>query len=222
MVTYQGKRFLDCFIIGICSPFLGVLLVGCALYVRILIGRPVFFRQERAGLHGKPFTLLKFRTMTDARDASGTLLQDDVRLTAAGRFLRSTSLDELPEVLNILRGEMSLVGPRPLPVSYVELYSPAQAERLKCLPGLTGLAQVRGRNAIAWEKRFSLDREYVSRMSFFVDIQLLLSTVFAVVSRRGISAEGSATMEAFTGSNEEHSDVLTKPDDSVPARKNES
>jgi sugar transferase EpsL len=177
------------------SPFLSVL----AVLVWIKIGRPVIFRQTRAGQAGRPFTSFKFRTMTDARDEKGGLLPDDERLTSFGRTLRSLSLDELPSLLNVLRGEMSLVGPRPLYVRYLERYSAEQARRLEVLPGITGLAQISGRNALAWEERFRLDVWYVDHWSLWLDLKILLITFWKVIRREAISQPGHATAEEFQG-----------------------
>jgi acyl-CoA dehydrogenase len=167
------------------------LLVVLAILVRVNLGAPIFFRQDRPGLHGKTFTLLKFRTMTSARDENGNLLPDEKRLTRFGQLLRSTSLDELPELLNVLRGEMSLGGPRPLLIEYLDRYSPEQARRHDVLPGITGWAQVNGRNAISWEKRFALDVWYVDHRSLWLDLRILARTVQKVVEREGISEEGT-------------------------------
>jgi sugar transferase EpsL len=176
------------------------LLVCLALLVWILHGSPVFFRQQRPGLYGKPFYMYKFRTMTDERDAAGNLLPDDRRLTGFGKFLRSTSLDELPELINVLRGEMSLVGPRPLLMEYLPLYTPEQARRHEVRPGITGWAQVNGRNAISWEEKFKLDVWYVDNRSLLTDLHILWMTLAKVFKREGISQEGQSTMEKFTGS----------------------
>lgn len=172
------------------------LCVGVA--VRTKLGSPVLFRQERPGLNGVPFTLIKFRTMLPADSANG-LVSDEDRLTKFGAFLRSTSLDELPTLWNVVRGEMSLVGPRPLLVSYLERYSPEQARRHEVRPGLTGLAQVSGRNAITWEQKFSYDVQYVDENNLKMDLQIILRTVIGVIKREGISADGSATMHEFLG-----------------------
>jgi len=169
--------------------------------VRCNLGRPALFRQLRPGLHGKPFKMVKFRTMTDECSADGELLPDDKRLTAFGRTLRATSLDELPELWNVLRGEMSLVGPRPLLMEYLPLYSPEQSRRLDVRPGITGWAQVNGRNAVSWEERFKLDVWYVDHRSFWLDLRILWLTVRKVFLREGISAKGQATMPRFTGNN---------------------
>ena len=170
-----------------------------ALLVRTKLGSPVFFRQTRPGLHGKPFEMVKFRTMTDARDAQGELLPDSERLPPFGRFLRSSSLDELPELWNVLKGEMSLVGPRPLLMEYLPLYTPQQYRRHEVRPGVTGWAQVNGRNAISWEEKFKLDVWYVDNVSFALDLKILWMTVRNVIQRKDISAANHATMEAFKG-----------------------
>ena len=167
--------------------------------VRRKLGSPVLFRQVRPGLHGRPFMMVKFRTMTDARGADGELLPDVQRLTAFGRFLRASSLDELPELWNVLRGEMSLVGPRPLLMEYLPLYSPEQARRHEVRPGITGWAQVNGRNAVSWDERFKLDVWYVDHRSLGLDLRILWLTVRKVLVREGISAQGEATMSKFTG-----------------------
>ena len=179
------------------SPVTG----GVALVVARKLGRPVLFRQTRPGLHGAPFEMVKFRTMTDARDASGALLPDAERLTPFGRFLRSSSLDELPELWNVLRGEMSLVGPRPLLMRYLDRFTPEQARRHDVRPGITGLAQVSGRNAISWDDKFGLDVQYVERCSPRLDAWILWTTVVRVLRRDGISAAGEATMPEFYGHN---------------------
>ena len=171
-----------------------------AVTLRIRLGSPVLFRQMRPGLYGRPFQIMKFRTMNDQRDANGQLLQDEARLSAFGAFLRSTSLDELPELWNVIKGEMSLVGPRPLLMEYLERYTPQQSRRHDVRPGITGLAQVRGRNALTWDEKFALDVEYVTRCSLLLDIKILLSTVWQVVTRQGISQPGHATAEKFVGS----------------------
>lgn len=195
----RAKRAMD-LIVSISALALGApLLLAVALAVRIALGSPVLFRQTRAGLHGKPFALLKFRTMTDARDARGELLPDADRLTPFGRWLRSASLDELPTLWNVVRGDMSLVGPRPLLMDYLPLYSPSQARRLHVRPGITGWAQVNGRNALTWDRKFDLDVWYVDRASLRLDVRILLLTLKKVVSREGISAPGAATMPRFTG-----------------------
>ncbi len=194
------KRLMDLFI---AVPAFIVLLPVYAivtLLVCLLIGFPVLFRQKRPGLEGKPFTMYKFRTMTDARGHDGALLPDAARLTRFGRFLRATSLDELPGLLNVLKGDMSLVGPRPLLMKYLERYSPKQARRHEVRPGITGWAQVNGRNAITWEEKFKLDVWYVDRVSLVLDIKIIWMTIWKILKREGITQEGQATMEEFRGS----------------------
>jgi sugar transferase EpsL len=181
--------------------FAPVMLV-VALLVLLTMGRPVLFRQLRPGLHGKPFVLYKFRTMRDACTPSGEPLPDELRLTQFGKWLRSTSLDELPELFNVLKGEMSLVGPRPLLMEYLPRYSPEQARRHEVRPGITGWAQVNGRNALSWEEKFQLDVWYVDHWNLWLDIKIVLITIWKVLKREGISAEGSATMPVFTGDSE--------------------
>ena len=180
------------------SPVLG----GVALLVRRRLGSPVLFRQVRPGLHGRPFEMVKFRTMTDARDAAGVLLPDADRLPPFGRWLRSTSLDELPELWNVLQGEMSLVGPRPLLMRYLARYTPEQARRHEARPGITGLAQVSGRNALSWEAKFALDVDYVDRRSLRLDAWILWQTVVRVLRRDGVTAGDHATAHEFMGSAE--------------------
>ena len=178
---------------------LSPLLAGIAALARLLLGSPVFVRQLRPGLHGRPFTLLKFRTMTEARDPAGNLLPDEQRLTRLGRFLRRTSLDELPELINVLKGEMSLVGPRPLLTQYLDRYTPEQARRHEVKPGITGWAQINGRNALTWEEKFKLDVWYVDHRSLALDLKILLLTPFSALRGYGVSAEGHATMPEFMG-----------------------
>lgn len=185
-----------------CAPLLAVI----AFLVRITLGSPIFFRQQRPGLHGKPFTLLKFRTMTDARDSDGNLLPDEQRLTPFGQFLRRTSLDELPELFNVLKGDMSLVGPRPLLMQYLDRYTPQQMRRHEVKPGITGWAQVNGRNALSWEQKFALDVWYVDHLSLWLDLKIILLTMWKVLRREGISQEGFATMPEFMGT-ESASDI---------------
>jgi lipopolysaccharide/colanic/teichoic acid biosynthesis glycosyltransferase len=193
------KRVFDIAIssLGLLVLFLPLSIL--AWMIRRRLGSPVFFRQVRPGLHGKPFEMVKFRTMTSECGPDGKLLPDDLRLTAFGRFLRSTSVDELPELWNVLRGAMSLVGPRPLLMEYLPLYTPEQARRHEVRPGLTGWAQVNGRNAISWEDKFKLDLWYVNNRSLWLDIKILWLTVKKVLLRDGISSDGEATMPAFTG-----------------------
>lgn len=195
-----GKRGLDLAISLPLAVVLSPLLVLLALLVRWKLGSPFLFSQERPGRHGRSFRMVKFRSMTDARDDRGNLLPDEVRLTRFGHFLRSSSLDELPELWNVIRGEMSLVGPRPLLTSYLALYTPQQARRHEILPGVTGWAQVNGRNALSWDEKFAYDIEYVDRVSLRLDVRILFLTLWKVVHREGVSAVGHATMPAFQGS----------------------
>jgi sugar O-acyltransferase (sialic acid O-acetyltransferase NeuD family) len=194
-----GKRLFD---LAVAIPVLilfSPVLAITAILVRIYLGSPVLFRQERPGRNGRLFKICKFRTMTDGRDANGNLLYDDLRLTRFGKFLRASSLDELPELWNVIIGQMSLVGPRPLKVRYLPMYSPEQARRHDVTPGITGWAQVNGRNAVGWEERFQLDVWYVDNLSFWLDLRILAMTVAAVFGRKGISAEGHVTMPDFEG-----------------------
>jgi len=192
------KRGIDFVVALVLLVLLAPLLVLLAVLVGTLLGRPVLYTQTRIGRKNRQFRIVKFRTMTDARDSSGELLADVFRMTKFGRFLRSSSLDELPELWNVLRGEMSLVGPRPLLVEYLPLYTPEQARRHDILPGITGLAQVRGRNAISWEERFAYDVCYVDKISVGLDSQIFFQTLLAVIQQQGISAEGHSTMPPFT------------------------
>ncbi|MGN6496916.1 MAG: sugar transferase [Tsuneonella sp.] len=194
------KRLFDVGVVVVALPVLVPTIAVIALLVRMLLGAPVLFRQYRPGLHGKLFRMVKFRTMTDARGPDGELRPDAERLTPFGRFLRSTSLDELPELWNVAKGDMSLVGPRPLMVEYLPLYSPEQARRHDVRPGVTGWAQINGRNALSWDDKFALDVWYVDHRSFWLDLKILLQTVLKVFDRSGISAPGEATMGRFTGS----------------------
>ena len=177
------------------------LYVIVAILVRVKLGSPVLFTQDRPGKDEKIFKLYKFRTMTDARDENGNLLPDDVRLTKFGKFLRSTSLDELPEAFNILKGDMSVIGPRPLLVKYLPLYNEEQRKRHNVRPGLSGLAQVNGRNTVTWEQKFAYDVEYVEKVTFLGDVKIIFDTVKSVLKREGISSETSVTMEEFKGNN---------------------
>ena len=193
------KRVLDILLVvpGILliSPLLGVL----ALLVRLTLGRPVFFRQQRTGLYGKPFILLKFRTMTDEKDSKGRLLPDGERLRGIGRFLRRRSLDELPTLINVIKGEMSLVGPRPLITDYLNRYSAEQMRRHLVKPGITGWNQINGRNALSWEEKFAQDVWYVDNRSLWLDLRILSRTIGKVLRGHGVSAPGSATMPEFMG-----------------------
>ncbi len=194
------KRIFDIFVAAATLLLLAPLLVILIWMVRRKLGTPAFFRQVRPGLRGNGFQMIKFRTMTDARGGDGELLPDSVRLTPFGRLLRSTSLDELPELWNVLKGDMSLVGPRPLLMEYLPLYSAEQARRHEVRPGITGWAQVNGRNALSWEEKFKLDVWYVENRSLTLDMKILWLTVRKVVVREGISAAGEATVARFTGS----------------------
>ena len=196
------KRSMDIFGALFGLIFLSPLFLAVALLVRHKLGSPVIFRQERAGKGGKPFVIYKFRTMTDERDKDGNPLPDEKRLTRFGAFLRSTSIDELPELWNVLKGEMSLVGPRPLHMRYIERYTPEQARRLEIRPGMTGWAQVNGRNALTWEDRFKMDVWYVDNRNLWLDIRILLLTMLKVFKREGISGEGTKTMEEFSGNSQ--------------------
>lgn len=185
------------------SPLLGLV----AALIWLTIGKPILFRQERAGLNGELFTLLKFRTMRDTKDGEGTLLEDDQRITRLGSLLRSWSIDEVPELFNVLRGDMSLVGPRPLLAEYLPLYSSSQARRHEVKPGVTGLAQVKGRNDLSWEEKFELDVWYVDHWSLRLDLRVLVLTAWNVLQRKGISQKGHATMPWFVGFSDPHADV---------------
>jgi len=196
------KRLFDLAFVLLTSPIWLPILLLLALCVRAALGRPILFRQPRPGLGGRVFDLWKFRTMTHARDALGNLLPDVQRLTGFGRWLRSTSLDELPEVFNVLKGDMSLVGPRPLLVQYLDRYTPEQLRRHAVRPGITGWAQVRGRNALSWEEKFKLDVWYVDHQSLWLDLRILALTVGQVLRRTGINAAGEATMPEFKGKSE--------------------
>ncbi len=193
------KRTFDVGVAAVGLLVLAPLLTGIGVLVALTIGRPILFCQERPGLAGKSFSLLKFRTMTDKRNEQGELLPDEDRLHRFGSFLRSTSLDELPELWNVLRGEMSLVGPRPLLREYLPLYTVEQARRHDVLPGLTGLAQVSGRNALSWEEKFAFDVQYVDELSLSLDLRILVRTVSRVLMRQGVSAGNHATMPRFQG-----------------------
>lgn len=196
------KRILD-FVIALCALIvLSPLMVLMVVLVRTKLGTPVLFKQKRPGKNEKIFTLYKFRTMTEEKDENGELLSDEVRLTSFGKMLRATSLDELPELINIVKGEMSLIGPRPLLIKYLPLYNETQRHRHDVRPGLTGWAQINGRNAITWEKKFEYDIEYVNRLTFLFDCKIFFGTIRAVLKKEGINSATDATMEAFQGTKE--------------------
>lgn len=201
--TYEAvKRVIDFAgaLIGIVA--LLPVFAAVAAAVRLGLGSPVFFRQQRPGLYGKPFTLVKFRTMTDKRSANGQLLPDAERITSLGRFLRRTSLDELPELWNVLMGDLSLVGPRPLLMQYLDRYTPFQMRRHEVRPGITGWAQVNGRNAITWEEKFDMDLWYVDNRSLMLDFRIVIMTLGQVIRGKGVSQDGRATVDEFMGSDE--------------------
>ena len=193
------KRVLDFFVSLLALIILLPVIIITAILVRVKLGSPILFTQDRPGLHGKVFKMMKFRTMLDAVDKNGVQLPDDQRMTAFGSFLRSASLDELPGLFNVIKGDMSLVGPRPLLVQYLPLYNEEQSRRHNVRPGITGWAQVNGRNAISWEDKFKFDVWYVDNQSFWLDIKILLLTIKKVFVREGISAEGHVTIEPFKG-----------------------
>lgn len=197
----MSKRIFDLCIVTVSAVVWLPLLLVVAGCVAIFLGHPVFFRQLRPGKDGKPFTILKFRTMTQATDAHGNLLSDVDRLTPFGKFLRKSSLDELPEVCNVIKGEMSLVGPRPLLMEYLPLYTPEQFRRHDICPGITGWAQINGRNAISWDEKFALDLWYVENHNLWMDMRILFMTVFQVIKRANISQSGETTVKKFTGDN---------------------
>lgn len=193
------KRLFDFFVALSALFILLPIILAVALFIRVKLGSPILFTQARPGLHGQIFNIMKFRSMLDAKDEQGNILPDELRLTHFGRLLRSTSLDELPGLFNVLKGDMSLVGPRPLLVQYLPLYNKEQSRRHNVRPGITGWAQVNGRNAISWEEKFSLDVWYVDNITFWLDIKILLLTIKKVLVKEGISAEGHVTIEPFTG-----------------------
>ena len=203
-----GKRLFDlcCVILGllVISPLLAII----SFLVYLKLGLQILFRQKRPGFNCKPFTIYKFRTMKDLRDSNGNLLSDEERLTPLGRFLRSTSLDELPELFNVLKGDMSLVGPRPLLMEYLTRYNDDQMRRHEVKPGITGWAQISGRNAINWEEKFKLDVWYIENCSFMVDVKILFLTIWSILKREGITSEGHATMPEFIGLPEEFCDHI--------------
>lgn len=197
------KRCVDFILALVAIIVLSPVLVVVAILVRRKLGSPVLYKQQRPGLHERIFTIYKFRTMTDERDVNGELMPDEIRLTKFGKILRSTSLDELPELFNILKGDMAIVGPRPLLVQYLPLYNRRQKLRHTVRPGITGYAQVNGRNSISWGEKFELDVKYVETISAWIDMKIFLKTIKSVVAREGISSETSVTMEAFTGNEAE-------------------
>ncbi len=200
MYRAWGKRVLDFVAAGLAIVFFFPLMLVVSALSYAYLGPPAIFRQKRPGLNGKVFELVKFRTMRNDKDEQGRLLPDEVRLTKYGRILRSLSLDELPQLINVLKGEMSLVGPRPLLVQYLDRYTPEQARRHEVRPGITGWAQVNGRNAVSWDERFTMDVWYVENLSFALDVRIVLMTLAKVFKRSGVSAEGHVTMPEFMGS----------------------
>ena len=193
------KRLFDSLVSSLALLLFSPLLALLVLLIRLKLGSPIIFRQQRPGLHGRSFTILKFRTMTDGRDEAGNLLPDAQRLTRFGKFLRSSSLDELPELINVLKGEMSLVGPRPLLEQYLDLYTPEQMRRHDVRPGITGWAQVNGRNALSWEEKFELDVWYVDNHTLWLDIKIILMTIVKIVKRESINQPGQATIRPYEG-----------------------
>jgi lipopolysaccharide/colanic/teichoic acid biosynthesis glycosyltransferase len=209
VIRHFIKRLFDIISSAAGLIVISPLLVVLAVLVRLKLGSPILFRQQRPGLGGKAFVIYKFRTMTDQRDASGNLLPDEQRLPAFGRFLRSTSFDELPELLNVLKGDMSIVGPRPLMMKYLGRYSPEQARRHEVKPGITGWAQTNGRNAIFWEDKFKLDVWYVDNWTFWLDMKIIFNSVWMVIAREGITQQGKATMDEFMGTPQ--NDAVERP-----------
>ncbi|MEH7444046.1 sugar transferase [Bacillus sp. JJ1122] len=195
------KRLLDLFSSLLLLIVLSPIIIFTAIFVKVKLGTPVIFKQERPGLHEKPFFLYKFRTMTNERDRNGILLSDQIRLTPAGKFLRKYSLDELPQLINVLKGDLSLVGPRPLLMDYLNLYSEEQAKRHLVKPGITGLAQISGRNILSWEDKFKLDVWYVQNQTFLLDLKILWQTFYKVIQSEGVTQPGNVTMDRFNGSN---------------------
>ncbi len=200
MIASTTKRFFDVCVAGLGLTFLSPVIIVLAVCALIFVGRPVTFSQVRPGRWAQPFTIRKFRTMTRGRSNDGELLPDEQRMTRFGRFLRASSLDELPELVNVLVGDMSLVGPRPLLMEYLPLYTPEQARRHEVRPGITGWAQVKGRNQLSWEEKFELDVWYVDNRSFWLDLRIIWLTIIMVLKREGISHPGESTMPKFTGS----------------------
>jgi lipopolysaccharide/colanic/teichoic acid biosynthesis glycosyltransferase len=211
----EGKRLLDIFLSLVGMVVFAPVMAVLVLAIRVKLGSPILFRQTRPGLNGQPFIIYKFRTMTNECDSTGSLLPDDKRLTAFGKFLRSSSLDELPELFNVLRGHMSLVGPRPLIMRYLERYTPEQRRRNDVRPGITGWAQIKGRNALSWEERFKLDVWYVDHYSLVLDLKILMITMLKVLKHEGISQEGHVTMSEFMGTQ----DSLSADSASVGSRR---
>ncbi|WP_226667492.1 sugar transferase [Metabacillus litoralis] len=195
------KRIFDFGVSVIILILLSPLMFVVALMIRMKLGSPIFFKQLRPGLHGKPFYFYKFRTMTDEKNENGELLPDEFRLTSFGKFLRRTSLDEFPQLINVIKGDISLVGPRPLLMDYLSLYTAEQAKRHKVRPGITGWAQINGRNSISWEKKFELDVWYVSNRTFILDMKILYLTIYKVIKSQDINQPGNVTVEKFKGSN---------------------
>jgi sugar transferase EpsL len=203
MASYSGKRLLDLALVLLALMLLSPVYIVVAFLVWLKLGWPILFHQERPGLHGKPFTLVKFRSMTNEKDAKGDLLPAEERVTPFGQFLRSTSLDELPELFNVLRGDLSLIGPRPLLMQYLDLYTPEQMRRHDAKPGITGWAQINGRNDISWDEKFALDVWYVDHMSLLLDVKILFMTIWQVLHRDGIGDVGA---EPFRGIDREKLD----------------
>lgn len=201
--SLYGKFLFDLVLTIPALILMSPVIIIIAAWVRLILGSPVLFKQVRPGLCGIPFSIYKFRTMNEENDTQGHLLPDALRLTPSGRVLRSTSLDELPELFNVLRGEMSLVGPRPLLMQYLDRYTPAQARRHEVKPGITGWAQINGRNAITWDEKFKLDVWYVDNQSFWLDVKIIVLTVWKIFKREGINQQGQATMEEFKGNRRE-------------------
>ncbi|WP_394186447.1 sugar transferase [Metabacillus halosaccharovorans] len=195
------KRIFDFIVSVIILVLLSPIMLSVAILVRIKLGSPIFFKQQRPGLHGKPFYFYKFRTMTDEKDWNGLLLPDEHRLTSFGKFLRRTSLDEFPQLINVIKGDISLVGPRPLLMDYLSLYTKEQAKRHLVKPGITGWAQINGRNSISWEEKFELDVWYVKNQTFLLDLKILFLTVYKVIKSQDINQPGNVTVEKFKGSN---------------------
>jgi sugar transferase EpsL len=209
-----SKRLFDLLVSSLGLILTSPILIILAIWVFLRLGNPIFFRQKRPGYRGQPFTIYKFRTMTEVRDAQGKLLPDEFRITRLGRFLRSSSLDELPELINVLRGEMSLVGPRPLLMQYLDRYTPQQARRHETLPGITGWAQINGRNTLTWEQKFDLDIWYVDHWSFLLDLKILWLTISKVIRREDINQAGFSTAEEFMGTSSkmnENKEIIDEP-----------